>query len=940
MSPLTQARRGSLHGYDVTDPTRLNPELGSETQLETLARELRSRDMGLLLDIVPNHMAASNDNPYWMDVLESGSASPFAHWFDIDWNHPKEALKNKVLLPILGAPFGRVVENGELVLAIDSHGFLVNYHENKLPLSIESYALILNHQLDSLESRLGSDDGAVLEIRAIIHDVDCLSSASKPQAASVDRESNDKQIAAAATARERLLWLYKNSADAKQFIDANLAAFNGRPGDPGSFTPFEKLLDQQHYRLSFWRLANEEINYRRFFTISDLVGIRVEDPRIFAETHALFKQWIAGSVVTGIRVDHIDGLRDPAGYLHRFQEHLTSTGATAGAAKPALKPFYIVVEKILAQGECLRKDWPVSGTTGYDFLSFLNGVFVKPEGVLELTNIYDHFIGSEVSFEDIVHKKKILVMETLLGGEMRSLGNMLGRLAEKDRYARDLPWHELANALVEVTASFPVYRTYIRDLHVSAMDKRCIRLALKDAEHRSPALNSTVFDFLRRVLMLEDAALTYPKQRADWLRFVMRWQQFTGPIMAKGCEDTALYVYNRLVSANEVGGDPSHSSVPLNEFHHRMQSRRIHSPHTLNATTTHDTKRAEDVRARIDVLSEMPAAWERRLILWSRWNEPHKTVWRGKWVPDRNEEVFLYQTLIGAWPLHAREVPSFRERLQNYMIKAGREAKAHTRWIRPDVEREKILSRFVKEILRPSSANRFLRDFLRFQRQTAFFGAMNSLSQLVIKICSPGVPDFYQGSELWDLRLVDPDNRGPIDFPLRTRLLETLNTAEEVEVAGLVRDLLDHWQDGRIKLYVTSKALNFRASHPRLFPEGDYLPLNLQGPDADSVCAFSRCYKEEWALVAVPRMLLGKIAAPDFPLGPTVWKDQTRLILPPGAPGRWKNVFTGETVSAPGRRYLDVQSLFQSFPVALIGNGARSNRAVNIAPFQSSSKIW
>ncbi|MGH7867786.1 MAG: malto-oligosyltrehalose synthase, partial [Candidatus Dormibacteraceae bacterium] len=390
-------------------------------------------------DIVPNHMAASSDNPYWMDVLESGSASPFAPWFDIDWNHPKEALKNKVLLPVLGAPFGRVVENGDLVLAIDDHGFLVNYHENKLPVSIESYRLILSYQLDSLESMLGSGDGAVREIREIIHDVGCLSSASKPEAAPVDHELSDEQIAAAATAKERLLRLYKNSADAKRFIDANLIAFNGKPGDPGSFSLLEKLLDQQHYRLSFWRLANEEINYRRFFTISDLVGIRVEDPGIFTETHALFKQWVAGGVATGIRVDHIDGLRDPADYLRRLQKYLASARVPGSADKPALKPLYIVVEKILAEGESLRPDWPVSGTTGYDFLNTLNGVFIKPEGVLELTKIYDRFIGSEVSFEDIVHKKKILVMETLLGGEMRSLGSMLGRLAEKDRYARDLP---------------------------------------------------------------------------------------------------------------------------------------------------------------------------------------------------------------------------------------------------------------------------------------------------------------------------------------------------------------------------------------------------------------------------------------------------------------------------------------------------------------------
>ncbi|MGH9432433.1 MAG: malto-oligosyltrehalose synthase, partial [Terriglobia bacterium] len=834
------------------------------------------------------------------------------------------ALKNKVLLPILGAPFGRVVENGELVLTIEDAGFFVNYHDNKLPVSVESYRQILSYQLDSLECSHRADEAAVREIREINHAISRFSPDSNEEASPTAQQPHGERIAAAATAKARLLRVYRRSAAAKQFIDDNLSAFNGRRGDPASFSLIENLLDQQHYWLSFWRLANEEINYRRFFTISELVGIRVEDPRVFEETHALFKRLIDGGAVGGIRVDHIDGLRDPADYLHRLQSYLTSARVSGDSGKPALKPVYMVVEKILAEDETLRKDWPVSGTTGYDFLNILNGVFIKADGLSELTRIYGHFVGSPASFEDIVHDKKILVMETLFGGEMSSLGSMLGRLAERDRYARDLPLQELAKALVEITACFPVYRTYIRDFHVSAMDQRVIQLALREAQRRKPALNSSLFDFLRRVLMLEDTASASAEQKQNWLDFVMRWQQFTGPIMAKGCEDTALYVYNRLVSANEVGGNPSHSSVSLQKFHHHMQSRRIHFPHTLNATTTHDTKRSEDVRARINVLSEIPEVWERHLNLWSRWNESKKKSWRGQWVPDRNEEVLLYQTLIGAWPLQAKESPAFRERLQNYVIKAAREAKAHTRWIRPDVEREKILAGFVQEILNPSSANRFLRDFLRFQRPIAFFGALNSLSQLVLKICSPGVPDFYQGGELWDLRLVDPDNRGPVDFSLRARLLESLRRMQETEELRLARDLLEAWQDGRIKLYVTSKALNFRTGHPRLFLDGDYVPLEVHGPAPNHVCAFARRYKEEWTLVAVPRMLLGKSLAPHFPLGPTAWGDENRLLLPAGAPPRWKNVFTGEAILLSGRRYFHLHRLFQSFPVALLAGISRT----------------
>ena len=921
-SPLVCSRRGSQHGYDVIDPARLNPEVGGETQIEDLSRDLRNRNMGLLLDIVPNHMAASSENPYWMDVLEKGSASPFARWFDIDWNHAKNALKNKVLLPILGAPFHRVVENGELWLTIEEGRFFVNYHENKLPVSIGSYSQILSYRLDALSNSLGPDDATVRQIRQIVSISSASSSPSNPDASAPGPPIERETSAGWAAVKELLSRVYRDSTAAQQFIDGNLRAFNGRKDEPASFGLLENLLDQQHYWLSFWRLANEEINYRRFFAISELVAVRVEDPEVFAETHTLFKRMVAQGTVTGIRVDHIDGLRDPAVYLHRLQEYLTSPPKPRRPGKPASQPIYVVVEKILAQGESLPRDWPVSGTTGYDFLNIVNGIFIKSEGVSELARVYAQFVGSPTSFEDIVHDKKILVIETLFGGEMRSLGNRLGRLAERDRLARDLPLQELAKALVEVTACFPVYRTYIRDLQVSARDQRHIRLALQEAERRNPGLDSPAFDFLRRVLLLQESPAVTPEQMQDWLGFVVRWQQLTGPIMAKGYEDTALYVYNPLMSANEVGGAPNRCSVTLDEFHHRMKSRKIHYPATLNATTTHDTKRSEDVRARINVLSELTASWEKRLIQWTRWNDAKRGHWKGDQVPDRNEEVLLYQTLAGAWPLQAGEIPAFRERLQHYMIKAVREAKAHTRWIQPDTGREKILSGFIQEILNPSRDNRFLRDFLRFHRPIAFFGALNALSQLLLKICCPGVPDFYQGSELWDFRLVDPDNRGPVDFALRARLLESLESAEGAGRQRLVRNLLGQWPDGRIKLYVTSKALNFRTRHPGLFHEGDYVPLEVQGPALDQVCAFARRWKDEWALVAVPRMLLEKTTPPNFPLGQTVWGSESRLMMPAGVLAQWNDVFTGEMIVSPGKRYIHIHELFQSFPVALLANAA------------------
>jgi (1->4)-alpha-D-glucan 1-alpha-D-glucosylmutase len=915
-SPLTQSRPGSTHGYDVTDPTQLDTELGSLRQLEMLAGGLRSRCMGLLLDIVPNHMAASCDNPYWMDVLEKGIHSLFAHWFDIDWNHPKHALKNKVLLPILASPFHQVVEAGDLTLAIKQGAFFVCYYDNRLPLSMRSYAQILGYGLDSFESALGPDHEAVLHIHNILGLLDRFSQRSGDGGGSpLDRK---EYSALASRVKCLVAEIYEQCPAARQFINNNLQTFNGQKGDRSSFRMLEHLLDQQYFWLSYWRLANEEINYRRFFAVNELVGVRVEDAEVFKETHRLIKQLVTAGLATGLRVDHIDGLRDPLAYLKRLQTDLSGKPTPQIPKKAHDKPLFVVVEKILSEGESLRRDWPVSGTTGYDFLNVLNGIFIKPEGLQALAAAWRRFAGSPASFEDIVYEKKILVMQTLFGGEMRSLGGMLGRLAENDRFGRDLPLQELTQALVAVTACFPVYRTYIRDFQVSTRDRRYVRFALREAARRNPAVTPAVLDFIRRVLMLETAGCPDPKQRLEWLHFVMRWQQMTGPVMAKGYEDTSLYLYNPLVSANEVGGYPTRCFLSLKKFHQRMRNRQARTPHALSATTTHDTKRSEDVRARINVLSELSSAWERRLILWSRWNDAKKKPWKGEAVPDRNEEVLLYQTMLGAWPLEAGDVPGFRERLESYMVKAAREAKAHTRWIRPDIQRERLLTGFVQEILRPAVNNRFLRDFLRFERQVAFLGALNSLSQLVLKICCPGVPDFYQGSELWDLRLVDPDNRRPVDFSHRERLLNLTRREQKTHPSAHARELLDHWQDGRVKLYVILLSLHFRSGNPHLFQEGAYVPLEVEGGAEDHICAFARSLRNEWTLIVVPRLVAEMTSASVFPLGQTAWGSDSRLILPPLAPSRWKNIFTHEALTAAVRRSLPIYQIFQSFPVAVL----------------------
>jgi (1->4)-alpha-D-glucan 1-alpha-D-glucosylmutase len=912
-SPIFQARRGSTHGYDVADPTRLNLELGAEPYFKTLAKALRDREMGLLLDIVPNHMAASVENRWWMDVLESGQGSPFAGFFDIDWHSPKKALTSKVLLPILGGPYGRMIEEQELSLRLDKNGFTVHCHSVRLPVSILSYPRILSLRLSSLEETYGPDHPSFRELWELITTIEHL-----PKTAAADVETARERYDSEEGIKERLLRLYTERHEIRAFIDETLRLVNGRKSDPGSFDHLDRILSEQHYWLSFWRLANEEINYRRFFAISDLVSLRVEDPRVFDASHDLVLRLAEEGQVTGVRVDHVDGLYDPHGYLVRLMQRLN------GSAEPAPPPgFYVLVEKILGPEEPLPPEWPVHGTTGYDFMNALNGVFLSARGMKTLEEIYARFIGAVPDFRETVYRSKKLMMDTLFAGEMHSLGQHLGRLAEQDRYARDLPRKELRAALVEVTACFPVYRTYARSFELSARDIRYIAKALKEAQRRSTEASTPVFDFLRRVLLLEVPPSLSGNEREEWLRFLMRWQQFTGPIMAKGFEDTSLYIYNRLVSMNDVGGEPDTTGVSVAAFHGRGETMSSRWPHSMNATSTHDTKRSEDVRARINVLSEIPEEWEKRLLLWSQQNAGKKRAVNGVATPDPGEEVLLYQTLLGAWPLQEEELPGLQARIENYMVKAIREAKVYTRWTRPNIAHETAVKEFVASLLKDLSpdANRFLADFLPFQRKIAHYGALNGLAQVLLKIAYPGVPDIYQGTELWDFSLVDPDNRRLVDYPHRTRLLHELMTKERQGLAPLARELLSSWGDGRVKLFVTYKSLTFRRERKELFLDGAYVPLPVTGGVKEHALAFARKRGDAWAIAAVPR-LTTRLAPPgEFPLGLPVWGARTAFRLPAESPGRWRNAFTGETLHASGGdggKLLHLHAVFNDFPAALL----------------------
>ncbi len=905
-SPLLQSRRGSGHGYDVSDPTRIDSDLGSEEQFEAFQTDLHGRGMGLLLDIVPNHMAASHENPWWMDVLENGPGSPYAAYFDIDWHAPSRTLENKILLPVLGGFYGDVLQNQELRVLFEAGSFRLQYNESLFPLAPKSYRRLLKHRQDAFEASAGSSTPAFQEFQGILSGLNSLS----------DRETLTVDAAGerrlqTEVLKDRLRQLHDASSEFRKFLAENIEQFNGKRGDVASFRLLDRLLSEQAYVLAYWRNVNEEINYRRFFTITDLVGVRVEDPAVFEAVHAVIFRLVEKGAVDALRIDHIDGLRDPFGYLRRLQDRL------GGAEKEKSEPLYLVVEKILSGAETLPAEWPVNGTTGYDYLNISNRLFVDPQGVGAIEKIYFRFLQDHPEYQDVLYRKKKLVMATLLGVEMRALGRQLGILAESDRYARDLPRTDLAAALVETTACFSVYRTYTRSVTLTREAKRYIETAVDAARARSSQITAPCFDFVRDVVLLRDGDHLFPDQREARLAFVMRWQQSTGPIVAKGQEDTVLYVYCPLISLNEVGGDPLPSSRALPEFDAYIRNRRRTWPAAMNSTATHDTKRGEDVRARINVLSEIPAEWRRHLDLWSRLNARKKSRVGTQTAPDRVEEIFLYQTLLGAWPLDAKEIPEFRKRMHDYAVKATREAMVHTRWTRPNPPHEHALIRFLDGLFRDQQ---FLADFLPWQHKLAYYGMCNGLAQTLLKITSPGIPDIYQGCELWDLRLVDPDNRRPVDYQRRIDLLGRLEEQAQRGGADVCRELTKNWQDGAIKLFLLAKVLGLRREQSGLFVDGAWLALSATGARKDNVLAYARRREKSWAIAVAPRFLARAKAPGQWDRVRTFWKS-TQVALPSAAPSTWRNILTGESLQCTarqGRQYLPAGAILENFPVALL----------------------
>ncbi len=906
-SPLLQARSGSGHGYDVTNPSQINSQLGGEEEFLRLSQTLQEQGLGLILDIVPNHMAASEENPWWRDVLEKGTQSPFAHFFDVNWEPLLNFLQGKVMLPLLGEPFGTVLEKGQLRLMLAEGQFSIGYWDRRFPLSLPSYPELLEYNYSSFEERLGVESPSVQALGQLIRDF-------RDMEIVLERDESERYLpdSRVREIKRRLKELYDADAEVQTHINEMLESINGQSGIAGSFDMLEELINQQTYRLSFWKIAGEEINYRRFFNISDLICLCQEKEKVFEQTHRLILRLIREGHINGVRIDHVDGLYDPLGYLGQLQETICDTYS---ASKE--NPFYIVVEKILCEDELLPEDWPVAGTSGYEFMTQLGGLFLDKDHVQALDDVYAWVLDESVDFETMVYDKKKLVMSRLFAGEVRRLRERLSELAKHDRHARDLPISQVGRAFIEVTACLPVYRNYAREYSCSPRDSFYVDFAVNEAKKRTPALSTQALEFIRKVLKLEIPSVVPAHRRKQWLDLVLGWQQFTGPLMAKGLEDTTFYIYNRLISLNDVGGDPSAQTLSLEQFHEHNQRKCEKRPHSMNASSTHDTKRSEDVRARIHVLSEMPETWQFYLKRWFELNEGKKSTVRRQRIPDANKEYMLYQTLIGFWP---NDEPNYEEligRLKDYLIKASREAKVHTSWMRPDEAHEKALHSFVDQMLDISEENEFLQSFLAFQSSIAFYGAINSLSQVVLKITSPGVPDLYQGTELWDFSLVDPDNRRPVDFEKRQANLNEIQERSQNDLHGLRAELLEHWKDGRIKLFTLWKTLQLRNDHLLVFQEGNYAAHHAEGPQQNHICAFSRMYGNDTVLVVIPR-LLSTITPPNqWPLGETVWND-TILKMNGMGSRTWHNIFTDERISAD--ETMKLSDLFCEFPLAVLVN--------------------
>ncbi len=920
-SPLLRARQDSTHGYDVVDPRSVNPNIGDETAFRTFVKTLQAHGMGLVLDIVPNHMAACGENPYWENVLTYGISSPHARWFDIDWRMPHSDLWGRVLVPVLGEPLQRVLAQDQLSVFWDQGRFRVRYWENSYPIDPATVPMILQFGMPELHEQFPDGHSALSEIQAISEKLDAL-----PTRA----ERGQRRVELSLEETEDLLSQLAQTIVMSPAIQAWAVQTAERftSGEEGQ-KRLRALLRAQNYRLVYWRRAARILNYRRFFDINDLISIRQEDPEVFDDTHTLIARWISEGLLDGIRIDHIDGLRDPLRYLERLRDLISEQ-------EPNDRPLPVWVEKIVAHNEVLPSDWPSAGTTGYESLNQIEAMLISPEGYQAIEENYRRMLGRPVHFEQVANWGKRRILKADLSAFVGRLADILHRLARAKPESSALREKELIDALVEFCVALPCYRTYINSDHteLNEHDRWAIETALQGAEKRQRASQESL-DFLRDFLVGNPSEMTEHDQN-ERLHFIERLQQLTGPATAKGIEDTALYAYVPLVSRNEVGGEPDtdlHEAVA--NFHEGNQYRTESAPRAILCVTTHDTKRTADVRARLDVLSEWPKIWSARVNKWRGLNRSRRSRVREKSAPDPAAEYMFYQNLIGIWPVttsedgpvaisHPDVIEFLRERLEEYMLKAVREAKVRTSWTDGNSEFEEVLIEFIRGAMggKDENSRLFLEDVQAFVQRVARPGFWNSLSRTLFQFTSPGTPDLYQGDELWNFALVDPDNRREVDYELRQGLLDELVTryeSSEESRQELLREMVEHPEDGRIKLHAVREALSVRRQFPQLFLESEYHPLSFEGPQSEHLVGFARSFENQAVISIAPRWTTALV--PDWqhaPIGEPAWSD-TRVSLPTSLAGRrFESMYTREKLTVADDGTLLAADVFANFPIALL----------------------
>lgn len=867
-SPLLSPRKGSMHGYDIVNYDEINQEAGSLDDFEEFVDTLHYHGLGLILDIVPNHMGINKENKWWMDVLENGQSSKYSHYFDIDWKPLKKELTGKVLLSVLGDHYGNVLTNGEITFSLDAENgkLYANYYEHEFPLNPSSYPILLEYRIDILKTRLGSQNKDFHEYLSIITAFKNLPKHTTTDYEEIEQRNREKQIAS-----ERLSSLCSNNYIIRGFIDENLVDFKCSSENEISIERVHNLLEKQVYRLAYWRVSSDEINYRRFFDINNLAAVCAEHPDVFTSIHSFILNLIENKRIDGLRIDHPDGFLEPAKFYKKLQTEIAKrTGANFNPNDKNLLgsenlPFYVVAEKILASYEQIPQNWAIHGTVGYDFLNSVNELFIKSENKNIFTNFYYKFIKNNINYEEMVIECKKLIMNTSLAAELNVLSNYLNQISEMYLFSRDYTLNNLRKALIEIVANFPVYRSYISADDECPTSKDYIKWAVNISKKRCLTTDALIFDFIEKILLLNLEEDKDSEKYQAILNFTLKFQQYTGQLMAKGFEDTFFYRYNRLISINEVGGDPNKFGISIDDFHQQNVNRMQNIPNSMLSSFTHDTKRSEDTRSRISAISEFSEEWQAFVKKIYSINKSNN-------FPDidRNDEYFIYQSLIGIWEKDAFKNENYKNlmnRLENYILKAIKEAKIHTSWLNINLEYEQCISDFIKNIFKYPLKHSFWKEFLPFQNTITNVGYLNSISQCVLKLTSPGVPDIYQGSEIFKFTVVDPDNRRPVDYKKMNEIFETIqpiiNFNPETDDFKLFKQSLFSLKPNQIKLFYTTKILNFRNQNADLFKFGKYIPLKVIGKNANHFIAYARVFETQALMIVVPR-LIRNLVSPDY----------------------------------------------------------------------------